>query len=66
MGKYNCKCIAPGCTHLFLVEANTLEEGVQKVIDLGNAHNYQSHPEMPILSDEKIRVLVTKRIEKVL
>lgn len=65
MGKYNCKCIAPGCHHVFLVEADTLEEAVQKVIFLGNEHNFKNHPDMPILSDEKLKTLVSKRIQKV-
>ncbi|KKS92757.1 MAG: hypothetical protein UV68_C0036G0021 [Candidatus Collierbacteria bacterium GW2011_GWC2_43_12] len=65
MGKYTCKCIVPGCSKLFLVDAASENKAIDEILMEGESHNFEDHSEMPILSEEKIKSLVVKGIKKV-
>lgn len=65
MGRYSYKCMAPGCGYMFVVYAGTLEEAVDMVVTEGESHIENYHPELPIMSEEKIRSIVTRGIKKI-
>ena len=64
MNWYTCKCIAPGCSMIFKVGANTKMEAVDKVMVLGDKHNFDTHPEMPYVDEEKIRQFISRSLGK--
>ncbi len=65
MNKYLCKCIAPGCSFFISVEAENMIEAVEKMLEKGDSHYFENHPDMPVLSDKKIKECIRKNIRKV-
>lgn len=65
MSKYSSGCMTPGCDHSFLVEAQGSEEALKKILEESKWHNYDFHPEMPILSEDKIKEIVLRSLKKV-
>jgi hypothetical protein len=58
MGKYTCKCISPGCDKCFEAEAGNKEEAIKLLFEKGESHNFDFHPELPIISDEHKKKLL--------
>lgn len=57
--------MAPGCNHHFVVDAEESNEAVSRILKEENDHNFECHPEMPIITDEKMRSLVKKGVRKI-
>ncbi len=65
MNKYTCMCIVPRCSFAIRVETETPKEAVEKMIKTGEDHLLKSHPDVPVMDDEKIRECVRSNIKKV-
>lgn len=62
MDKYSCRCIVPGCEECFEVEAVSRKKAVNKLVISSEEHNLNYHPELPIITVEKIRSLLGKSL----
>lgn len=52
MSKYSCKCPAPGCNYVLVVEANGFEDAFRMMYEGGKIHIVENHPDFPDLDED--------------
>ena len=53
MSKYSCKCPAPGCDFVLVVEANGFEDAFRMMYEGGKIHIVENHPDFPDLDEDR-------------
>lgn len=60
MSIYLYKCVVPGCDKCFEVEAISKKEAVNKLLVVDDEHDFEFHPELPIIFEEKKKSLLSR------
>lgn len=67
MSRYSCKCPAPGCDFILVVEADDWEGAFKKSLREGGRHIMENHPDFPDFEDRegKAREYALEKLKKI-
>ena len=61
--KYSLSC-PPPCSHKINVDAQSDDEGIDKIVEKAKEHVKDAHPDMPPMSDSEMKEMVRSSMQK--